>query len=162
LYTIVSRGLDVSKVTVIGSLLDIVLTSDEEDGTCVIERMADPTTRIVSLTLTEKGYHADLRTRALNLHDEAVVHDLEHPDETPKSAVGLIVRSLAVRQTRGIDPFTVLSCDNIPSNGDFARTMTMDFIKATGDTDLLTWAETKCTFPNSMVGMSFLSSPKHF
>ncbi len=72
--------------------------------------------RIVSLTVTEKGYCHDPATGALNEAHPDIVHDLENPS-TPRSAPGFILAALARRRGRGVPPFTVLCCDNLPANG---------------------------------------------
>jgi fructuronate reductase len=71
---------------------------------------------IVSLTITEKGYCIDPATGKLDLNNARIIHDLETPCE-PHSAPGILVEALHSRRERGLPPFTVLSCDNIPDNG---------------------------------------------
>jgi fructuronate reductase len=78
--------------------------------------MADPKTRIVSLTVTEKGYCHDPATGDLDEAHPDVMHDLAKP-QLPRSAPGFIVEALRRRRLAGIPPFTVLTCDNLPSNG---------------------------------------------
>lgn len=68
-----------------------------------------------------------------------------------RSAVGAIVAALAVRRERGLNAFTVLSCDNLPGNGDLSKAMVLGFLKAKGDSSLASWVETRATFPNTMV-----------
>ena len=79
--------------------------------------MADPRIRIVSLTVTEKGYCHDPATGNLDPDHADIRHDLANP-EAPLSAPGLIVRALELRREAGHAPFTVLCCDNLPSNGE--------------------------------------------
>jgi fructuronate reductase len=79
--------------------------------------MADPQIRIVSLTVTEKGYCHDPASGQLDPDHPDIRHDLAFPAE-PISAPGLIVRALELRRTAGVRPFTVLSCDNLPANGE--------------------------------------------
>jgi fructuronate reductase len=79
-----------------------------------------PATRIVSLTVTEKGYHHDPATGALRLPRPTSLHDLAHP-EAPRTMPGFVVHALALRRARGLAPVTVLSCDNLPANGDTTR-----------------------------------------
>ena len=78
--------------------------------------MADPATRIVSLTITEKGYCHTPQTGELDERHPDIVHDLKNPD-APRSAAGFIVAALARRRASGVAPFTVLSCDNLSANG---------------------------------------------
>ena len=87
-----------------------------EDPQQVLERIASPHARIVSLTVTEKGYCHDPATGKLRLDHPDIAHDLAHP-AAPRSAVGLIVRGLALRHSRGLGPVTLMSLDNLPANG---------------------------------------------
>ncbi|WP_375173465.1 mannitol dehydrogenase family protein [Pseudooceanicola sp.] len=120
-----------------------------EDPAAVIAAMANPAVRIVSLTITEKGYRHAPATGRLNLDDPDVAHDLAHP-EAPVTAVGFIVTALARRRTAGARPFTVQSCDNLPDNGHLARGIVLDFARAL-DPDLADWIAAKGRFPSSMV-----------
>jgi fructuronate reductase len=147
LYSVLSRDAESTSLTVVGSIVDIVLSSDAD----TIELMADPRTRIVSLTVTEKGYHFDLRNGELKLSEPSVAHDLRHPEEPAQSAEGFIVKALRLRMQRGVLPFTVLSCDNLPGNGALAKNMVFQFIVALGEEDLLAWAQENCKFPGCMV-----------
>jgi mannitol-1-phosphate/altronate dehydrogenase len=147
LYSVFSRDQDTTKLSVVGSILDIALSSHAN----TLEMMADPRTRIVSLTITEKAYHIDLRSNKLDLSEPTVAHDLNHPNEPAQSAGGFIAQALKLRMQRGLLPFTVQSCDNLPGNGMIAKTMVLDFIAALKDKDFLAWAQANCKFPGSMV-----------
>jgi len=92
----------------------------------LIARMADPATRIVSLTVTEKGYCHTPQTGELDAQHPDIVHDLRHPD-APRSAPGFIVAALERRRAAGIAPFTVLSCDNLAANGHTAKRIVTQF-----------------------------------
>ncbi len=81
--------------------------------------MADPRIRIVSLTVTEKGYCHDPATGELDPNHPDIVHDLANPD-APISAPGLHRSRARTAPAAGIAPFTVMSCDNLPSNGETA------------------------------------------
>jgi mannitol 2-dehydrogenase len=120
-----------------------------DDPEAVIETLADPGVRIVSLTVTEGGYYVNPTTGEFDDSDPAVQHDLQ-PDAVPRTAFGLIVAGLVRRRSRGIAPFTVQSCDNIPSNGDVARRMMAAFASRI-DPALGDWLADEVAFPNSMV-----------
>jgi fructuronate reductase len=111
--------------------------------------MSDPRCHIVSLTVTEKGYCHDPATGALNLQHPDIVHDLAHPD-APHSAIGFIVRALAMLRAAGGSAFTVQSCDNLPSNGDTTRGLILAFAQQC-DPSLARWIAEYAAFPNSMV-----------
>ncbi len=114
LYTLAARDASSETLRVIGGLTGI-LVAPENLG-AVVHAMSQPSIRIVSLTVTEKGYCHDPATGALNEEHPDIIHDLRHP-ETPRTAVGLIAAALQQRRASGIPPFTVLCCDNLPANG---------------------------------------------
>lgn len=114
LYTLAVRDAEGTHARIIGSILDVIDANVERAR--LIETMAAPSTRIVSLTVTEKGYCHDPATGELDLSHPDIVHDLAHPD-APISAPGLLVAALDLRRQRGLEPFAVMSCDNLPSNG---------------------------------------------
>ncbi|WP_216825876.1 mannitol dehydrogenase family protein [Sulfitobacter sp. SK012] len=120
-----------------------------EDPQAVVAAMADPNIKIVSLTITEKGYCTQPSTGELDLEHADIAHDLLHPDQ-PKSAVGFIVAALDARRTAGVKPFTVLSCDNLPSNGALARAIVLEFARQRNG-ELADWIARTTTFPATMV-----------
>jgi mannitol 2-dehydrogenase len=111
--------------------------------------MADPGTRIVSLTITEGGYSVDPATGDFLPTEPAVLLDL-HPGGQPGSVFGLVVAALARRRARGIPAFTILSCDNVPHNGEVARAAFSGFAELV-DPDLGAWVRREVAFPSSMV-----------
>jgi fructuronate reductase len=119
------------------------------DPARLIARMADPAARIVSLTVTEKGYCHTPQTGELDAQHPDIVHDLRHPD-APRSAPGFIVAALARRQAAGTAPFTVLSCDNLSANGHTAKRIVTQFA-ALRSRELAQWIEDEVAFPSTMV-----------
>ena len=146
LYTLVELGADSENTRVIGSIVEVL--GGPEDASLLLARMSAPTTRIVSITVTEKGYYLDPATGKLQLQAPAIVEDLSSP--TPKTILGLIVQALKNRQVAGIPPFTVLSCDNLPNNGKLAHAAVVAFAQQL-DPDLATWIDANVTFPCTMV-----------
>lgn len=140
-------GVPLEQLQVIGCLLKVLVGT--EDIQAVLEQIAHEDTRIVSLTITEKGYHREPATGALRTTDPELVHDLARPD-APGSALGVIVRGLALRRERGLPPVTLLSCDNLPSNGDTLRSLVVALARQI-DPALADWIDTACSFPNAMV-----------
>jgi mannitol 2-dehydrogenase len=148
LYTLVEKSPDGSQqARVIGSIVEYLLAPDDPEA--VVERMADPAIKIVSLTVTEGGYNFHAVTGEFQADDPGVVHDLE-PGAAPKTSFGLVVEALDRRRQRGIPPFTVLSCDNIQGNGDAARRSFTAFARLK-DPKLGEWVEQEVRFPNCMV-----------
>jgi mannitol 2-dehydrogenase len=148
LYTLVEKHADGSREPrVIGALIGHRLAADDSEG--VIERMAAPSTRIVSLTVTEGGYNIDDATGEFDADNADVVHDLE-PGVAPRTTFGLVTEALRRRREREFAPFTVMSCDNLEGNGRLARMAFSEFARLR-DPALGDWVEREVRFPNSMV-----------
>ncbi len=148
LYTLVVKNPDGTRdVRVVGSIVDYVYAPD--DPRAAVERLADPATRIVSLTITEGGYNVHHVTKEFDLDDAGVQADLADP-EAPRTVFGLVCQALRLRRERGIAPFTVMSCDNIQGNGHVARRSFTAYARAL-DADLADWMDTSVAFPSSMV-----------
>jgi len=151
LYSVTEFGADGSAATrVIGAMIGYLHAPRDPDA--VLHLLADPAIRIVSLTITEGGYNIDEASGAFRLDEPAVAADLEHAaaGRAPRTAFGLIVGALRLRRAAGLPAFTVLSCDNLRSNGDTARLAVLSYARAL-DADLADWIDTYATFPNSMV-----------
>jgi len=148
LYTLTLKHPDGKRESrVIGSIVEYLYAPD--DAEAVIEKMADPATKIVSLTITEGGYNFDRVTGEFDASNPAVSADLA-TGATPKTAFGFVTEALRRRRDRGIAPFTVLSCDNIQGNGDIAKKMFLAFANLK-DSALGAWINEHVAFPNSMV-----------
>jgi mannitol 2-dehydrogenase len=148
LYTLVVKHPDGSlHPRVVGSIVQYLFAPDDPEA--VLELMADPGTRIVSLTVTEGGYLVHPVTGDFDADDPAIQKDLR-PGSTPSTAVGFITEALSRRRQRDLSPFTVVSCDNIPGNGEVAHKMISAFARLK-DPELADWLDSKVSFPNSMV-----------
>jgi mannitol 2-dehydrogenase len=148
LYTLVVKNPDGStEPRVIGSIVRYLFAPDDPEK--VLNVLADPQTKIVSLTITEGGYNYSQVTGEFDALNPAVVADLA-PGASPRTVFGLVVEGLRRRLATGLPPFTVMSCDNIPGNGDVARKMFTAFaeLKDPGTAALL---RHHVAFPNSMV-----------
>ena len=117
-----------------------------DDPDAVVTLLADPRIRIVTLTVTEKAYLLDPATGRLLIDDELRA-DLE-TDRAPRTVPGLLIRGLAARRRADAGPITLLSCDNLPSNGDRLRGLIEHVAAATAVSD---WVHDNVTFPCSMV-----------
>jgi mannitol 2-dehydrogenase len=148
LYTLVVKHPDGRlEPRVIGSLLEVLYAPD--DPPAVIDRLSSPKTRIVSLTITEGGYNFNQVTHEFESGDPAIVADLA-PNAVPRTVFGFVIEALRRRRDAGIAPFTVMSCDNIQSNGHIARQMFTAFARLR-DPELAGWMDEQVRFPNSMV-----------
>ena len=147
LYTALERSGSGTKLRVIGSLLDVIDAATQRRE--LIAAMVDPLIRIVSLTVTEKGYCHDPATGNLKADHPDILHDVEHSN-APISAPGLIVRALELRRAAGIAPFTVLSCDNLPANGETTARVITHFARMR-DPLLADFIDAEVAFPSTMV-----------
>ena len=148
LYTLVEKAPDGTWAPrVVGSIVEYLLAPDDPEA--VMERMADPAVRIVSLTVTEGGYNLDPLTGEFQGNAPDVLADLAS-GATLRTTFGLVTEALVLRRSRWTGPFTVMTCDNIAGNGDAAR---QSFAAFAGlrDPELGEWVQAEVGFPNSMV-----------
>ena len=134
-------------VRVIGAQLDYLLAPEQPDE--VLALLTSPDLRIVTLTITEGGYHVDPQSDAFVTDHPDVAHDLGG-NGAPRTVFGFVTEALARRRAAGIKPFTVVSCDNLRHNGEVARTAFVGFASAR-DPELGAWIESNVAFPNSLV-----------
>ena len=132
---------------VIGSLIEILY--GPQQSSTVLERMVAPSTRIVSLTVTEGGYNMNDVTGEFVVENASVPAHLR-PAAAPPRWCGYVAAARARRRAAGTGPFTVVSCDNIQTNGDIAQRAIVAFARLR-DADLADWIEAEVPFPNSMV-----------
>ena len=148
LYTLVVKHPDGHRdPRVIGSVIDVMFAPD--DPKAVIDRLCDTHTRIVSLTITEGGYLVNQVTGEFDDQDPSIQDDLSE-GATPATVFGFITAALDRRRREGQPPFTVMSCDNLPDNGDVAKRMICAFARLQ-DPTLAEWMEAEVAFPNCMV-----------
>ncbi|XRD91057.1 mannitol dehydrogenase family protein [Dyella nitratireducens] len=144
LYTLLMLG-EQTQLRVIGSMRELLSARDQ--SAAVLARLADPAVRLVTLTITEKGYC--LAGQDLDTAHPDIVHDLHAPD-APRSAIGYIVAGLRQRWKLGLVPYTVLSCDNLADNGHRLRRAVLQYARRV-DEALARWIEAEVSFPCSMV-----------
>lgn len=145
LYTLATLDRDVS-YRIVGALKELMVAP--ENPGAVIDHLADPAIKIVTLTITEKGYCLD-PDGSLDAANGDITHDNENPDN-PRSAIGYLVAGLARRRADGTAPFTCISCDNLPDNGHKLKGAVIA-LAAMNDADLAEWIETSVSFPRTMV-----------
>lgn len=137
----------VDTVRRVGSIVGVDVVA--EDVGVVLARLADPSVTVVTITVTEHGYCAVSPGGPLDVERDEIVHDLATPD-APRSLPGLLVEALARRRAAGTDPFTVVSCDNLPANGRAVARVVSEFA-ACRDPHLSAWIDGNVAFPSSMV-----------
>ena len=153
-YNSVMLAPEGAKTRVIDILNDVLIAP--EDPGAVLAAMTEADVKIVSLTVTEKGYCHNPATGALNPNHPDILHDLTHP--LPVSAPGFLVRALQMRREAGLAPFTVLTCDNLPENGKLVRGVVLDLARRI-DPALADWIAEQGRFPATMVDRITPRSP---
>src|SRR5262249_49840345 len=126
LYPVAERDNDGSTPRVVGSIVDFAFLPADEAG--FARRVADPTVAILSMTITEGGYSLARRN----------------------ATIETIVSALDARRAAGSRPLTILSCDNLPENGEVAREA-ISTVAGERSAQLMRYVEWSCSFPNSMV-----------
>jgi len=148
LYTLVIKELDGSlSIRVIGSIVEFLFAP--ANPTAVIEKMAHPDTKIITLTITEGGYNFDDATGAFNSANPLVQQDILQPT-SPQTIFGYLTQSFKLRKERGLNGCTIQSCDNIQGNGDVSQKMVLTYISL-AEPELVDWVKANVSFPNSMV-----------
>jgi mannitol 2-dehydrogenase len=146
LSTVVEQEADQTAVRVTGVMIDMI---EPGDTAAIIAKLADPAIRIVSLTITEGGYYIDPGSRRFDPTHPDIVRDAADA-ASPRTVFGIIVAGLRERKSRGIAPFTVMSCDNVPGNGHVTRNAVVGYARLI-DPALADWIGTSVAFPGSMV-----------
>jgi len=132
---------------VVGSHREYLTATDKADR--IFARLNDPNVKLVTMTVTEKGYCLD-GAGELDLSHPAIADDLTHPG-SPKTLVGWVTEGLARRKAAGMPPFIAMSCDNVVTNGHKLHGAVLRFAEARGDRDLTSWIRDNVRFPSTMV-----------
>ena len=146
--TLVERDADSTNARSLASMMDFLPVDYErkehkELRTC----LTSPNIKIVSLTVTEGGYF--LSDGAVDTENTQILHDAKSPDQ-PQTIFGIMIEALRKRKEAGVAPFTIMSCDNIPHNGDVVKSVVMGLAKLS-DPTFAEWIDANVCFPNSMV-----------
>lgn len=147
LYTLALRDGAGERLRIIGAILRTLVAPEEPAE--LLAALTDAHVRIVTLTVTEKGYTTNLATGALVRDHPDIVHDLANPS-SPRSVLGYLSRALLLRRKAGVAAFTLLSCDNLPSNGKTLHRALTEFATLV-DVDLGRYIAEEVDCPSSMV-----------
>ena len=148
LYTLVEKDSTEPTLRVIGAVREVMFAG--ADYGAVVRRIADPGVAVVTLTVTEKGYRYDPATSALLLDDPEIAADLA--GRRPRTVIGQLATAIAARAALYGSPLTVLSCDNVPSNGQLLAGLVRTFLERTPHAEqTLGWLDAHVTFPGTMV-----------
>ncbi|MCY6379801.1 mannitol dehydrogenase family protein [Hoeflea prorocentri] len=145
-YTLVIKDAQSVDCRTIDVIDDILVAA--ENAQAVVEAIADPQTAVVTLTVTEKGYHLDPSDGGLNLSDPAISEDLG--SGSPKTIYGFLAEGLRRRRERGGAALNIVSCDNLPDNGSKLRRALSSYCTA-AEIDLADYPERGLAFANTMV-----------
>jgi fructuronate reductase len=147
LYTRAARDGGGISLSVMSVLTGILVAP--EDPAAVVTAMAAPDVRIVSISVSERGYHRRAADGTLDETDPLIRADLSEP-EAPHTVPGLIAAALRLRRDNGVLPFSVLCCDNLPDNGNSTRSLVGRFARLC-DPSLADFIANDVAFPNTMV-----------
>jgi fructuronate reductase len=147
LYTAIQRDGSGAQARIIGCVQRVLVA--REAPPAVVAAMADPACRIVTLTVTEKGYCHDPASGRLDFAHPDITADFAHP-AAPRSAIGLIVAALERRRAARLLPFTVVCCDNLPQNGRLLARLVDEFARRR-NAQLADWIAAAGAFPSTMV-----------
>ncbi|MDX6720024.1 MAG: fructuronate reductase [Solirubrobacteraceae bacterium] len=150
LYSVLELGGEGAEPLVVGVHTELLVAADEP--LAVIARLADPATRIATLTVTEHGYTARAATGALDTDLERVRADLA--GAPPTTTIGLLARGLQQRWRGHGEPMAIVSCDNLAANGQHTRALVLEFVELLDEPEaapLREWIERSIGFPSTMV-----------
>jgi mannitol 2-dehydrogenase len=148
LYTLLITEPDGTlKARIIGSITEYHFAPENQEA--VLEKMAGPEVKIITLTITEGGYNFNSASGEFRLEEPSVQKDLYNPGK-PITVFGYLAQALKRRRDRGIRGLTIQSCDNIQHNGDVMKKMLLAYVQA-AEPGLTGWIRNEVTFPNSMI-----------
>ena len=132
---------------IVGSVREVLFA--QEQMAEVIARIARAETKIVSITVTEKGYCANVSKREPLWDHPDIANDLQHADR-PVSVLGVLAAGLHERFRKRGAPLTVLCCDNLPENGHVLEALVHQFVSRLYP-QIMPWLRQNVRFPSSMV-----------
>ncbi|GIG40205.1 mannitol dehydrogenase family protein [Cellulomonas phragmiteti] len=157
LYGVLTTGAEASSLRVVGSVRDVAFPG--RDTARVLDVLAAPTTHVVTLTVTEKGYRrtpgGGLDTTAADVAADlgAATTELTRDDGTAaRTPIGMLVRGLVRRHRTSREPLTVVCCDNLTDNGAVLAGLVQDALAAVPGSDgVAAWVAACVRFPSTMV-----------
>ena len=150
LFTLIEKRAGKSSARLIASIKEVIAASEEPHK--LGEVLADPNIKIVTMTITEKGYHYDQSTGAIDWHSSDIQHDLMYPDK-PKSMPGHLVKACLSRmksEHSHSSKLTVISCDNLPENGAVVESVVLGLASRLNK-EVAVWIQNNVSFCSSMV-----------
>ncbi len=148
LYGVLTLDDERAEYRVIGAVREVLVA--DTNPAALLARLRAPETRIISLTVTEKGYCHRPSDGSLDAEHPDIRHDLAHP-QTPHSALGFLMATLSARFASRTNAPVILCCDNLPHNGRLLAGLCCSYAEAAGDAGLAHWIEDTVRFPCTMV-----------
>lgn len=146
LYSVTARESRGQQTRIIGAIKSVLVSRD--DSLPAIDALAAADTKIVTLTVTEKGY---FNAVGGGLATDAPEIAADLAGSAPKRTVfGLLGAGLARRRAAGLPGVTLVSCDNLVGNGPILSANLLQFLERT-DPATARWFAAECTSPASMV-----------
>jgi mannitol 2-dehydrogenase len=148
LYSLQTKATDGTEtVAVNGGIVGYANASTDPQK--VLDVLTNPVTQVISLTITEKGYCYDDKNNKLNKEHPQILTDLCSND-WPETSIGFLAKALKIRFENNRQSVTILSCDNIPVNGEVLKRCLLEFIEIKYP-DILSWVKDNIAFPCTMV-----------
>lgn len=148
LYSVLAWGSDGTKdIRINGPILGYANATKEPEK--VLEKLSASDTKLITLTVTEKGYCYLDHEQTLDWCNEGIIHDLSEVTSYPSTPVGYLSRALLERYANNF-PVTIMSCDNIPENGKVLKNCILQFCTRKYP-EIISWIENNVAFPSTMV-----------
>ena len=147
LYTVKTQDQNGDSKRLIGSICEVLALPQPGALEKIVAKIADPSTQVVTLTITENGY-CHTADGELDHTNPGIVRDLQYPGQ-PQTTPGLLALALTHRMKLNAGPITLLSCDNLSSNGDVLRNVVTSMLQQHPATRV--WLADNVSFPSSMV-----------
>jgi fructuronate reductase len=147
LYTVLTRTGAATTARVAAVVREVLFAGAQPAD--VVARIGDPTVRVVTTTVTEKGYRHDPGTGRLHREDEGIRADAAGGD--PRTVLGLLVRGLQARRRADAGPLAVVCCDNLAHNGATLAGLVREFVDLLPSDGMAAWLDEQVSFPNTMV-----------
>ena len=147
LYTVIEKGVSKDKAYIVGAIKTVLVAPENPEK--ILSVMSSNDCKIISLTITEKGYCCHPASGSLDIHHPDIIHDLKNLSK-PRSALGFLVASLGIRKTKGARIITIVCCDNLSHNGDRLKKLVTEFAGYI-DKKLARWIKENIPFPNTVV-----------
>lgn len=146
LYTLLTREPNGTVASIMAAISEAVFARDTHST--LAARIADPRTKIVTLTVTASGYYL---TADGSIDPEAADLLADLTAKSPRTAPGILAQAMSLVRAKGGTPPVILCCDNVANNGRTLRQAVMDFASWRGNDELSTWIGENVQFPDTMV-----------